>query len=226
MTKPFPHERRLQRFAFAALALAAILALVATRQGEMRLFGAAVPGLAAYVLVGAGAIAGVVAILRRVPWLALAAVALLVLATVPADLLSPGLPAWGVALAFAAAALAFAELVHMMGRYEAAHRAVERDGLPEDHLNRVTDEALATLAGRAGLALLLVGLALGLAYLLAFAGPAQWRDALETTSPLGVGLAAMALLGAGALLVLFRGARMPWRRAPIPPTQENAPDVD
>src|SRR5579885_918316 len=98
--KAFPHERRLQGYALGALALAGLLAFVATRQGRMSLFGGALPDAAAYVLVGAGAVAGALAVARRVPWLALAAVGLLALATVPADLLSPSAAAWAVALGF------------------------------------------------------------------------------------------------------------------------------
>lgn len=224
MSRPFPHERRLQGLAYAALALAALLAFVAVRQGEGRLFGVDVPALASYVLLAAGLVAGVVAVARRVPALALAAAFLLALAALPAGLLSPGLLAYATGLAFAGAALAFGELVHMMGRYERAHRAVESDGLPEDHLDRVTDEALATLAGRLGLSLLVAGAGVALAFILSLAGPAQWRAALETTSPLGVALASLSLLGLGALIVLFRGARLPWRRA-RPPHQEPASDA-
>ncbi|GEM_PF-4269096 len=225
MSKPFPHERRLQGIAYGALAAASALAFAASRQGADRLFGVEVPAALSYALLAAGAFAGVVGVLRRSPPLALAAVLLLVLAALPGGMLSPGLLAYAVGLAFAGAALAYGELVHMMGRYEAAHRAVESDGLPEDHLNRVTDEALATLAGRLGLALALAGAGVGLAFLLSLAGPAQWRAALETTSPLGVALASLALMGAGSVLVLFRGARPPWRRPSTSSSQEPASDA-
>jgi hypothetical protein len=223
--KPFPHERRLQGIAYGALAASAVLAFVASRQGADRLFGVEVPAILSYALLAAGALAGLVAVLRRMPFLALAAILLLVLGALPGGMISPGLLAYATGLAFAGAALAYGELVHMMGRYEAAHRAVESDGLPEDHLNRVTDEALATLAGRVGLALALAGAGVALALLLSVAGPAQWRAALETTSPLGVALASLALLGLGSVLVLLRGARPPWRRPTPSPSQELAPDV-
>lgn len=226
--RAFPHERRLQAIAGVALAAAVVLAAVAVLQGNVRLFGVALPSALPYALLAAGAIAGLVAIVRRATLVAVAAVLCLVLATLPANLLAPGALAWVVAYAFALAALVFAELVHMMGRYESAHRAVESDGLPEEHLNRVTDEALATLAGRAGIALLVAAAGLGLAVLLSFVGPAQWREALETRSPLGVALASGVLLGVGGLLVLFRGARAPWRNASSSPSpaQEIAPDVE
>jgi hypothetical protein len=223
--KAFPHERRLQGLATVALAAALGLAFAASRQGASRVLGVDVPPAVGYALLAAAALAGALAVARRASALALASVLLAALAALPADLLAPGLAAYAVGLAFAAAALAFGELVHMMGRYEVAHRAVDKDGLPEDHLNRVTDEALRTLAGRVGLALLLAGAGTALAFLLAAFGPAQWRDALETTSPLGVALATLALLGLGGLLILFRGARAPWRRASASTPQEPAPDA-
>lgn len=221
--KPFPHERRLQRFAFLALAAAIVLSLVAIAQGRSRLFGLDVPAAAPYGVAALGAILGGVAIVRRLASLALAGCVGLILAVLPAALVEPGFLAYAAGLALGVALLALGELIHMMTRYEAAHKAVEEDGLPEAHLDRVTDEALATLSGRLGLALALSGAGLGLAYLLRFAGPAQWRDALETTAPLGVALTTLALVGAGALMILFRGARMPWRRSQIP--QETASDV-
>lgn len=221
--RAFPHEKRLQRFAYVALVVATLLALVGVRQGHARLFGVALPPAALLALALAGGVAGAAAVARRsTPW-ALAGVLLLVLALVPAGLVDPGILGYAVALALAIALLAYGELVHMMTRYEAAHRAVEEDGLPEAHLDKVTDEALATLAGRLGLTLALAGAGVGLAYAFRFVGPAQWRAALETTAPLGVALASLALLATGAILILFRGARLPWRRQPE--NQETAPDV-
>jgi len=220
--KPYPHERRLQRLAFVALAAAAVLSFIAIAQGRSRLFGADLPLAAPYGVAALGALLGVAAIVRRAASLVLAACAGLILGALPAALVEPGFLAYAVGLALGAALLAVAELVHMMTRYEAAHKAVEEDGLPEAHLDRVTDEALATLSGRLGLALALAGAGLGLAYALRFLGPAQWRDALETTAPLGVALTTLALVGAGGLMILFRGARMPWRRSR---SQETASDA-
>jgi hypothetical protein len=223
MTKPFQHERRIQGLAYAALGAAAILAVVGVLQGGSRLFGTPIPVTLLYGLVGAGAILGAVAIVRRSWLLALGSGALLTLGALPAGALAPGLAGYAVGLAYGAALLVFGELVHMMTRYEIAHRAVETDGLPEDHLNRVTDEALATLAGRAGYALVLAALAVALAFTLSLIGPAQWRAALETTSPLGVALTGATLLGLGSILILFRGARLPGRAAPS--NQETPPDA-
>lgn len=222
MKQAYPHERRVQRYAHAANAALTGLALVlATRHGG-DLFGYLVPAIAVYGLALAGFLTGVLAAHRRAAPLALAGVGLQVLAVLPGGRLETEALDHVLGLAFGVAALAFVELVHMTVRYERAHAAVERDNVPEDHINRVTDEAIKTLGGRAGLALLVAALAVGLSYLLTLIGPRQWRDAIETASPLGVAVTGLALLGAGGLYVLIRGSR--FRREPTPP-KETAPDV-
>jgi uncharacterized membrane protein len=111
----------------------------------------------------------------------------------------------------------------MTDRYERAHKAVEKENVPEEHINRVTDEALKTLASRASFAVLAVAAAIGIAFLLRLIGPRQWRDAVETTAPLGVAVAGLALAGAVSLSILARGAVYRLGREPRP--KELLPDV-
>ena len=87
--KPYPHERRLQRLAFVALAAAAVLSFIAIAQGRSRLFGADLPLAAPYGVAALGALLGVAAIVRRAASLVLAACAGLILGALPAALVSP-----------------------------------------------------------------------------------------------------------------------------------------
>src|SRR5581483_4439694 len=88
--KPYPHERRLQRLAFVALAAAAVLSFIAIAQGRSRLFGADLPLAAPYGVAALGALLGVAAIVRRAASLVLAACAGLILGALPAALVEPG----------------------------------------------------------------------------------------------------------------------------------------
>jgi hypothetical protein len=131
--------------------------------------------------------------------------------------------AYALGALFGLALLLALELVHMTERYARAHRAVESENVPEEHINRVTDEALKTLATRIGIAAFAVAGAVGIAFLLAAAGPAQWRAAVETTAPLGVAVVGLALAGAASLFILARGAKYRLRSEPSP--KELLPDV-
>lgn len=217
---PHPHERRFVRLAYVALVAAAGLAFALAATGEGKAFGAEMPALLAPALVLAGVALGAVGARRRSGGVALAACALLALALVPAGGPDAGLADYALGLLFGLALLAYGELVHMTARYDRAHAAVERENVPEDHLDRVADEALKTLATRGVLALGLAALGVLLAFLLASAGPLRLREAVETRAPLGVALASLALMGGIGLFILVRGARAP-RQEP----QESAPDA-
>lgn len=222
MSKPYPHERRIQRFAYVALAACVGLAAALVLQGEPRVLGADV-GALPWALLALGAIALAIAIARRTTWLAFVGGALLALAVVPAAQPRPGVAGYALGLGFGAALLAAAELIHMMERYEKAHRAVDSEGVPEDHINKVTDESLRTLGTRALLALTGCAAAIGAAFFLSLVGPRQWRAAAETTAPLGVAVMALALAGIVSLFILARGARL--RRDEEKPLKEVLPDV-
>lgn len=219
-----PHERRVQRFAYGALLAATLLAVIVILPAEGRIFGLDVPLLAMLALLLVGAGLGVFATVRRSTTLALAAAALMLVSVAPAGTLEPGIFGYALGLLFAVALLAFGELVHMTTRYDTAHKLVEEDGMPEEHLDRVTDEAVKTLAARAGMAAGLVAGGVALALLLAAAGPRALRDGLETAAPLGVAIATLLILSALTLYVLARGSRL--RRdegQPEPAPQEAAP---
>ena len=203
-----PHERRVQRFAYLALALAAGLGLYLALGSEGKLLGVQVPLLAALGLVLAGAVLGVVAVVRRATGLALAACALLVLGVVPGGARAPGLLGYALGFLFGALVLCFGELVHMTTRYETAHKLVETEGVPEESLDHVTDEAVKTLAVRAGLALALALSAALAALALTRWGPAAFREGIETAAPLGVAVLALLAFAAISLFVLVRGSRL------------------
>lgn len=224
MSEPYPHERRVQRFAYGALAASAALAAIQAVRGDGALFGQEIPLSIVLGVLVLGSVVGAVAVAKRSTALVLAGALLLVLSVLPGGVAKPGPAGYALGLLFGASLLALGELVDMTKRYEHAHRAVEKENVPEEHVNRVTDEAVKTLAARAGLALLASGAGVGLAFLLSLAGPRQWRAAVETTAPLGVAVATLALLGALSLFILARGAefRLP-RREPQP--KESVPDV-
>lgn len=219
MRPAYPHEKRVQRYGYLAFAASALLAALVAFRGDARLVGIALPAGALYALAAAGLVAGAVAVHRRATPIALVAAALLVLAVLPGGDLRPDATDYALGLAFGLALLVAVELVHMTVRYERAHKAVD-EGVPEEHVNRVTDEALKTLVARSGLALLVAAAGVALAFLLARLGPAAWRAAVETKSPVGVALAGLVVLGALALVVLIGGAT--FRRTK---TQETTPDV-
>lgn len=209
-----PHERRVQRFAYVALALTVGLGAALILRSPGRALGVDVPLGATLGLLVLGAILGVVAVVRRATALALAACAVLALAVAPHGALDPGPVGYALGFVFGALVLAFGELVHMTTRYEAAHKLVETEGVPEESLDRVTDEAVKTLAVRAGLAL---GLALGVAGLalaLAQWGPAALREGLETAAPLGVAVLALLAFSILSLIVLVRGSTLRRDEAP------------
>lgn len=215
-----PHERRVQRFAYLALAGVAALAAWLALRSPGRLLGLDVSPAATLGLVGLGAAAGAVAVARRSTPLALAACALLVLGVAPGGDLAPGAAGYAAGFLFGALLLAFGELVHMTTRYDKAHKLVEEEVVPEESLDRVTDEAVKTLATRAGLAL---ALALGAALValgLARWGPAAFREGIETAAPLGVAVVALLALSALSLYVLVRGSRL---RRDGEPSQEASP---
>ena len=217
MRPAYPHERRVQRWAYASLAATAAVgaALVLRGAGDLP------PALLLAVL-AAGAILGAVAVHRRSGVLALGAGAVMVLALLPGGTPDPGLAGYALGLLFGALLLGFGEAVHNTVRYDRAHAAVEKDGLPEDHLDRVTDEALKTLLTRALLAAGVAGAGVLAAYALAALGPLQAREAVETTGPLGVAVASLSLMGGAALFVLVRGSRL---RRQAAQNQETAPDA-
>lgn len=221
--EPWPHEKRVQRYAYGALFASVLIgAILATRE-DTALFGLALPVFVPLALLGAGALLGAIAISRRASPLVIGAAALLALGVLPAGSARPGIGAYATGLVFGLALLLLLELVHMTERYERAHRSVEDSNVPEDHINRVTDEALRTLATRSAAAALAAAGAVALAYLLATLGPAKWRAAAETSAPLGVAVVALALAGAVSLSILARGATFRLRRETTP--KELLPDV-
>lgn len=222
MRPAYPHEKRFMRFAYVALVLAAGLAVALATQGDGKPFGVEVPALYAILLAVLGLAVGAVGTHRRSGVVALAACALLALAVVPAGAAEPGPLGYALGILFGLALLAYGELVHMTTRYDRAHAAVERENVPEDHLDRVSDEALKTLATRGLLAAGLAALGVALAFLLALAGPLRLREAVETRAHLGAAVASLALLGGLGLFILVRGLRAPRQE---PTLQESAPDA-
>lgn len=190
-----PHQARVQRWGYAAVALAA---LVAALDARGLLLG----------LVALGAVAGAVAVHRRSSPLAIGAGALLVGSVVPAGSLDPGLAGYARGFALGALVLCVHELVAQTARYDRAHKLVDEQAASEASLDRVTDEALKTLGARLALALALALAPVALALALAAGGPALLRASVETASPLGVAVLATGVLGALTLLVLARGARL------------------
>ena len=223
MSTHYPHEKRVQRLGQLALGGALVLGGILAFTSEPRLLGVELPVWAPLVALVAGAIVGFVAIARRTSALAAVAVGILALAVLPAGAARPSVLTYALGLLFGLALLLVFELVHMTERYERAHRAVDEDNVPEEHINRVTDEALRTLATRGVLAALAVAAAVGIAFILSLVGPAQWRAAVETSAPLGVAVVALALAGATSLSILARGAAFRLRREPEP--KELLPDV-
>lgn len=202
-----PHERKVRRWAWLALALATLLATLQ-----------AWPHLAGLGAALAGAIVGAVAILRRSAPTALAACLLLALGLLLAGgVPRPGMGAYLVGILFGAALVAFGECVHVTARH------TDKNGLPQAHLDRVATQTLATLGMRGLLAAALAGAGLLLAWLLATLGPAALREGVETTAPLGVAVASLSLMGGAALFVLARGSRL--RRQPTGTQQETATDA-
>ena len=195
-----------RRNAYLALALALALALVEAGRGSGVLFGLAVPFAASAVVAVVGAAVGAFAVTRRSTRLAMAGAGVIVLAVVPAGELSPGFAGYALALLFAGAALLFTELVHQAARHERAHRLVDEEHVEEESVERVTDEALRTLAARAGLALLLTAGGALVALLLSAAGPQYFRDGLESASTLGA--AVWTLLATPLYLGLRRRSRL------------------
>lgn len=222
-TPPYPHEKRVQRYGYVALAATTLTGIVLALVVDARLLGLALPGYVPLALLLAGAALGAFAVARRSSPSSLGAAALLVLGVIPAADARPGIGTYALGLVFGLALLLTLELVHMTERYERAHRAVENDNVPEEHINQVTDEALRTLGARGGIAALCAAGAIGLAFLLAAIGPAQWRAAVETSAPLGVAVLALALAGGASLFILARGATFRLRRDP--PQKELLPDV-
>ena len=222
MTPTYPHAKKFQRHAHLALALLTVLALVLALRGPAVAFGIAL-GVLPLALVLLGAVVGFLATRRRSAVLALAAGGLLVLGVAPVADADPGVVGYALGIAFGVLLLAYAELVHMTTRYERAHKAVENDNLPEDHLDRVSDEALRTLGLRAALAAGLACLAVLLAFLLGLAGPQRLREAVETRAPLGVALLSLVLMGGVGFYVLVRGARRETPPETHPDVQPPAP---
>lgn len=223
MTQTYPHVKGVRRYALGALVIATIVGLVLVAQGVRPVFGLDVPVLAAMAFLLVGAIVGGVAVRIRSRLLGPIASTLLVLGVLPAGPVKPTLFTYALGLLFGLAILAMIELIHMTERYARAHGAVESANVPEAHINHVTDEAKKTLASRAGLAGLSVAAAIALSYLLSLWGPRQWRAATETTAPLGVAVAALAIAGAVSLSILARGAEFRLRRET--PQKELLPDV-
>ena len=218
-----PYDKRVQRYAYLALGGAIVLALLLIARGDGELRGFEIPAWAPYLALALALALAIVGIVRRSDAFAGAGAAFLALATLPGGAADASIVAYVLGGLFGLCVLGLLELVHMTKRYERAHRAVERENVPEEHVNRVTDEALRTLASRAGLAALFVAGVVGLAFLLANVGPRQWRAAIETTAPLGVAVIALAVAGAASLFILTRGARFRLRREPRP--KELLPDV-
>lgn len=203
-----PHEARVQRYAYATLIAASALAAWDAAASNGKIFDTEIPVYARFGLVAAGAITGLVAASRRSAPVGAASAALILLGVIPGGSLAPGLMGYARGFLLGGMLLAFLELVHMTQRYDRAHKLVEEEGASEEGLDRVTDEALKTLGGRAaagiGLAFVAVLLALGFA---AF-GPTSWREAVETASPLGVGVFVIGILGSLTLYILARGAKL------------------
>ena len=220
----YPHEKRVQRNGYIALGgtvvLGAVLVALADRP---RLLGADIPPTALYGALLLGAIVASVAIARRSDLLAGIGAAILVLGVLPAADARPAWWLYALGILYGGALLLTIELVHMTERYERAHRAVESENVPEEHVNRVTDEALRTLSARAGVAALGVAAIVALAFGLAQFGPRQWRAAVETAAPLGVAVLALAVAGALSLYILARGATFRFRREAQ--EKEMLPDV-
>lgn len=221
---PYPHEKRVLRYAYAATGVSTVLALYQALAGNGRLFGQSIPILLLLGVALAGAVLSAVAVSRRSTPLVLGGALLLVLSVVPGGAPRPSVLTYAIGALFGVAILVMGELVHMTERYERAHKAVERDNVPEEHINRVTDEALKTLAVRGGMAAAGVAAAIAVAFLLSVAGPRQWRDAVETSAPLGVAVAGLALAGAASMFILARGATYRFRGEPKP--KELLPDVE
>lgn len=219
----YPHEKRVQRYGYLALGAAVVLGAFLVLPSDPVLLGVEVPVVAPLALLALGGILGAIAVGRRSNGLSIAALALLALAALPAGAPRPSVATYALGLLFGLALLLLFELVHMTERYARAHRAVENENVPEDHVNRVTDEALRTLAGRGAMAALAAAGAVALALVLALVGPAQWRAAVETRAPLGVAVIGLALAGAASLYILARGATFRLRREPTP--KELLPDV-
>jgi hypothetical protein len=214
MTTPasLAHAARVQRYAYAALAIATILAAYVAIASRALVLGVKVPLVVTLALVAAGAIAGVVAVVRRHTPLAFAGAGLLVLGVTPGGALDPGLAGYAAGFAFGALLLAYTELVHQTSRYDRAHRIIEEEGVSEDSLDRVTDEALRTLLTRAGLAVGLAAAGALLVLLLRAVGPQPFREGIETSAPLGVAVASLFLFAILTVIVLLRGASFRFRR--------------
>lgn len=204
----YPHEARVQRFAYVTLGAAALLALFLAQRSPGALLGITVPFVVMLGLAALGVILGVASVVRRAAPLALGAGALLALAVVPGGSLEPGILGYGAGFLLGALILAFGELVHMTQRYDRAHKLIEEEGVSEDSLDRVTDEALKTLWERTGLALALALAPVAIVLLLAAAGPRAWREGLETAAPLGVAVMALAIFSGIAIFILTRGATL------------------
>jgi hypothetical protein len=203
-----PHEARVQRYAYGALAGALVadgfLALITP--GDV--LGVRVPLLATLGLALAAAVVGVVGVARRSGGTALAAAGLLAASAVPGGASAPGVLAYAAGLLLGGLLLAFGELAHQTARYERAHRVIEEEHVGEESLDRVTDEALRTLGERALLALGVAAAPVALALLLSWIGPAPWREGLETASPLGAAVLALAVFAGIAIFILTRGAKL------------------
>ncbi len=217
----FPHERRAQRASLTALTVSIVLGFILAGFGTGRIdLGVPLPAL----LLIASFLVGTTAVLRRVVWLALVAAGLSVAGVAMGKSSLDGLGLAGLALGYAVATLAFGELTHVTQRYEKAHKVVENEHVSEESLNRVTSETLKTLATRGLLSALAVTLGIALTWILRFAGPRQWRAALETTSALGVALATLALFAAASLFILARGAKL--RAEESSPRSSKTAEVD
>lgn len=220
----FEQERRAQRFAFLALGAAALLGLFQVGLAPAAVLGFALPVGVPLAVVVVGALMGLPAVMRRTPGVGYAAAGVMLAGLALAKVGAPGVVAYVLALVFAGALLGFVELVHVAQRHERAHRVVETEHTPEASLDHVTAQTLSTLASRAGLAMGGVALGILITFGLARVGPAQWREAVEVTGPLGVALATLTLFGGAAYYVLVRGARLRDER-PEPASQEVEIDV-
>lgn len=203
------NEAKVQRYAYLALGAAYALALVAAGRGSGVAFGVAIPFVASAVIATLGAGVCIAGIVRRSNAFALSGALVLALALVPASELAPGLVGNALAIAFGGAVLLFAELVHQTARYARAKKLASEEGLSEESLDRVTNEALRTLFTRAALALGLTGAGAGVAIVLSVAGPKFFQDGIESQAPLGVAVWTLFLFSILALYVLVRGAKFP-----------------
>lgn len=222
-TQKYPHVKGVRRYALAALVVAAADGLFLVLQGTRPFLGLDVPASACIALLAVGALVGAYAVRARSTRVAPLAVLLLALGVLPAGPATPTLATYALGLLFGIALLAMLELIHMTERYARAYGAVESANVPEEHINRVTDEAKKTLASRMLLAAAGVALAIGAAFALSAWGPPLWRAAVETRRPLGVAVVALALAGAVSLTILARGAQFRLQRDP--PPKELLPDV-